>query len=56
MFLSKHEKKSAHPYAWLAIFSLAAAGVISLSKRGVEFMSEKADCIKNMVKSKTDML
>ena len=56
MFLSKHEKKSAHPYAWLAIFSLAAAGVISIGKRGAELVSEKMVCLKDMVKSKTDML
>ena len=54
MFLSKHEKKSAHPYAWLAIFSLAAAGVISLGKRGAELVSEKAVCLKSMMKNKMD--
>ncbi len=56
MLFGKPEKKSAHPYAWLAVFSLAAAGVISISKKGMEFVSEKSKCIKDMVKSKTDSM
>ena len=55
MLFNKHEKKSMHPYAWLAVFSLAAAGVISISRRSMNFISEKAGCIKDMVKSKTNM-
>ncbi len=56
MFFNKHEKKSAHPYAWLAVFSLAAAGVISIGRRGMDFIMEKSRCIKDMVKSKTDSM
>ncbi len=41
-----------HPYAWLAVFSLAAAGVISITKKGSQFISEKACCMKDMMKSK----
>ena len=55
MFFNKSEKKSMHPYAWLAIFSLAAAGVISIGKRGAELVSEKAVCLKSMMKNKMDM-
>ena len=55
MFFNKSEKKNMHPYAWLAIFSLAAAGVISLGKRGAELVSEKAVCLKSMMKNKMDM-
>ena len=54
MLFNKHDKKSTHPYAWLAVFSLAAAGVISISRKGMSFISEKAGCIKDMVKSKTN--
>ncbi|MBO5009762.1 MAG: hypothetical protein IKJ13_04975 [Clostridia bacterium] len=56
MFFNKHEKKSAHPYAWLAVFSLAAAGVISIGRRSMDFVMEKSRCIKDMVKSKTDSM
>ncbi len=56
MFLNKHEKRSAHPYAWLAVFSLAAAGVMSISRWGMDFVSSKSKCIKDMVKSKTDSM
>ncbi len=52
MFMSKQSKKSMHPYAWLAVFSLAAAGVISITKKGSEFISEKAGCMKDMMKNK----
>ena len=56
MFFNKHEKKSAHPYVWLAVFSLAAAGVISIGRRSMDFVMEKSRCIKDMVKSKTDSM
>jgi hypothetical protein len=55
MFFNKHEKKNAHPYAWLAIFSLAAAGVISISRKGMDFVSEKSKCVKDMMKRKNDI-
>ena len=56
MLFGKHEKKTAHPYAWLAVFSLAAAGVISLGRKGMDFVSEKSKCIKGMIKQKTDSM
>ncbi len=52
MFGSKQNKMTMHPYAWLAVFSLAAAGVISITKKGSEFITEKAGCMKDMMKSK----
>ena len=54
MIFNKHEKKSAHPYAWLAVFSLAAAGVISISKKGMDFVSGKSKCIKDIMSRKND--
>ena len=56
MLFGKHEKKTAHPYAWLAVFSLAAAGVISIGRKSMSFVSEKSKCIKDMVKRKTDSM
>lgn len=56
MLFGKHEKKTAHPYAWLAVFSLAAAGVISIGRRSMDFVSEKSKCLKNLVKHKTDTM
>ncbi len=53
MFMNKQSKKSVHPYAWLAVFSLAAAGVISITKKSSSFISEKACCLKDMMKNKS---
>ncbi len=52
MFMSKQSKKSVHPYAWLAVFSLAAAGVVTIAKKSSQFISEKACSMKDMMKSK----
>lgn len=50
----KMDKKKGHPYAWLAVFSLAAAGVISIGKKGKKLITDKAKCVTDMVKSKTE--
>jgi hypothetical protein len=41
MFLNKGEKKKWHPYRGLAIFTLAAAGMISVTHKMKRFMKEK---------------
>ncbi|MBQ8321128.1 MAG: hypothetical protein IJX92_02035 [Clostridia bacterium] len=53
MFFGKSDKKKSHPYAWLAIFSLAAAGLISIGKKSRDFITDKAKCVTDMVKSKS---
>ncbi len=49
MFLKKAKK---HPYIGLAVFSLAAAGMINLTNKAKKFMKTRVACIKNMVEKK----
>lgn len=45
-------KKNHHPYAKLAIFTLAASGVISAVSRAKRFVKDKAHAMVCMVKGK----
>ena len=49
MFKSKKGRMMRHPYATLTLFSLAAAGVISLTQKGKQLVMEKSQCVKNMM-------
>ena len=50
MVFNKNGRKRRHPYASLAVFSLAAAGVIGIFNKGKRFVKEKASSISSMVK------
>lgn len=39
-----------HPYASLAVFGLAAVGVMSIVNKGKKLVKEKAGCVGNMLK------
>ena len=47
---SKKAKK--HPYVSLAIFSFAAAGMISLTNKAKRFMKDRICCMKKMFEKK----
>ena len=49
MFQKKVKK---HPYMSLAVVSLAAAGMINLTRRAKNFMKRRITCIKNMIGNK----
>lgn len=50
MFNSKNRRMMRHPYATLAVFSLAAAGAISLTQKGKKLIKEKSESVKDMFK------
>ncbi len=50
MFTSKNEKKKFHPYRGLAIFTLAAAGMISVTSKMKKFMKEKVSTMTAFLK------
>lgn len=54
MFKSKKGRMMRHPYATLAVLSLAAAGAISLTQKGKQLVMEKGQCIKDMFKKKIE--
>lgn len=43
--------KKKHPYRGLAIFTLAAAGVIGIAEKCKKFIKEKMCTVKSMMKS-----
>lgn len=49
MFNSKKGRIVRHPYLTLAIFGLAAVGVISISDKVRGFCQGKARCVENML-------
>jgi phosphoribosyl-dephospho-CoA transferase len=54
MFLNKGEKKKRHPYRGLAMFTLAAAGMISVTSRMKKIMKEKVEKMTAFLKKTAD--
>ena len=50
MFFNKKDHKKRHPYLGIALFSLAATGVVSIISKGKHFIKEKASGISTLVK------
>lgn len=50
VFFSNMDRKKRHPYRGLAIFTLAAAGMISITNHVMEFVKDKAKCMMMHVK------
>ena len=50
MFFNKKDHKKRHPYMGIALFSLAATGVVSIISKGKRFIKEKASSVTNMMK------
>lgn len=50
MFSNKKGRMMRHPYASLALLSLATVGAITISRRTKDFFRGKTRCITNMVK------
>lgn len=53
MFGKKGQKKR-HPYLGIAMFSLAAAGVVSLYNKGKSFVKDKIGGVMGLKKSTRD--
>ena len=51
MFFGRKGQKKRHPYIGLAIFGLAATGVISIYNKGKRFIKEKTSGIMSMGKN-----
>ena len=49
MLLNKNGRKMRYPYAKMAVFGLAAAGVASIVSTGKKFIKDKKESITNMV-------
>ena len=54
MEMNKKARKKRHPYAALAVFTVAAAGVINAVGKMKKFVTEKADAMKKMLGMKND--
>ncbi len=54
MFFNKSEKKKRHPYRTLAIFTLAAAGMISATNKMKKFVKEKVSSMTSFIKKTTE--
>ena len=54
MLNNKKGRMMRHPYASLAIFSLATAGVVSITKKTKKFFKEKVKCMSDAVKDITE--
>ena len=50
MIFGKKGQKRRHPYATLAVFSLAAAGVVGLYNKTASFVKDKGKCVMSMVR------
>ena len=50
MFYNKKDHKKRHPYMGIALFSLAATGVVSIISKGKRFIKEKTASVTNMMK------
>ena len=50
MFFKKKDHKRRNPYMGIALFSLAATGVVSIFSKGKRFIKEKAANVTNMMK------
>ena len=56
MIFGKGDRRRRHPYATLAIFTIAGASMINLVNRAKRFVGDKADMVKKKLekmKSKT---
>jgi len=54
MLFNKSEKKKRHPYRGLAIFTLAAAGMISVTNRMKRFVKEKVSSMTAFIKKSAE--
>lgn len=52
MNMKKNSGKRRHPYASLAIFTIAAAGIINITNRAKKFVREKTESVKNFMMHK----
>ena len=52
MLLSKKEGKRKHPYAPLAVFTIAAASVINVTRKMKRFVKNKAEAVGDLFKHK----
>ncbi len=50
MFFKKNQCKKKHPYRGLAVFTLAAAGVIGITEKCKRFIKEKCSMMSSMIK------
>ena len=50
MFFNKKDHKRRNPYMGIALFSLAATGVVSIISKGKRFIKEKTESVTNMMK------
>ena len=51
---NKNEKKKRHPYRGLAVFTLAAAGMISVTNGIKKYVKEKVGMLTSFMKKNTD--
>ena len=51
---NKTQKKKSHPYRGLAMFTLAAAGLISVTNGVKRFVMDKVDKVSSFFKKKAD--
>ncbi|MBP3401466.1 MAG: hypothetical protein J6K85_00235 [Clostridia bacterium] len=49
MFMNKTGRKMRYPYAKMAVFGLAAAGVASIVSKSKKFIKDKKDSITHMM-------
>ena len=50
MEMNKKARRKRHPYAALAIFTVAAAGIINTVNKVKNFVTDKTEAIKKMMK------
>ena len=50
MLIGKKGQKRRHPYATLAVLSLAAAGAVGIYNKTMNFIKDKGKCMKAMIK------
>ena len=50
MFFNKKDHKRRNPYMGIALFSLAATGMVSIINKGKHFIKEKTANVTNMMK------
>lgn len=52
MLINKKEGKRKHPYATLAVFTIAAASVINATRKVKKFVKSKAEAVSDLFKHK----
>ena len=50
MFFNKKDHKRRNPYMGIALFGLAATGVVSIISKGKRFIKEKTESVTNMMR------